>query len=48
MFKKRHYLNLTSQEARVILHSLIRLRNALIQQERPTDSVDELILKFSK
>lgn len=48
VFRKRHYLNLTSQEARVILHSLIRLRNALIQQERPTDSVDELILKFSE
>ncbi len=48
VFRKRHYLNLTSQEARVILHSLIRLRNTLVQQERPTDSVDELILKFSE
>lgn len=48
MFQKRHYLNLTSQEARVILHSLIKLRNILIQQKRPTDSVDELILKFSE
>lgn len=48
MFRKRHYLTLTNQEARVILHSLIRLRNTLVQQERPTDSVDELILKFSK
>ena len=48
MFRKRHYLKLTSQEARIIRHSLIKLRNTLVQQERPTDSVDELIVKFSE
>lgn len=48
VFRKRHYLTLTNQEARVILHSLIKLRNALVQQERPTDRVDALILKFTE
>jgi len=48
MFRKKRYLRLTSQELQVILHSLIELRNSLIQQGRSSDCVDELILKFSE
>lgn len=48
MFHKKRYLRLTNQELQVILHSLVELRNSLIQQGRYVDCVDELILKFSE
>lgn len=48
MFHKKRYLRLTNQELQVILHSLVELRNSLIQQGRYPDCVDELILKFSE
>ena len=47
MFRKKCYLNLTDTDYRVILLSLVRLRNRLIQERRFTDCVDELILKVS-
>lgn len=47
MFRKKCHLNLTDRDYRVILLSLVRLRNRLIQERRFTDSVDELILKVS-
>ena len=34
-----------SNERKIILHSLVELKNALIQQGRYTDCVDELIFK---
>ena len=47
MFRKKCYLNLTDTDYRVILLSLVQLRNRLIQERRFTDCVDELILKVS-
>ena len=48
MFHKKRYLRLTNRELQVILHSLVELRNSLIQKGRYADCVDELILKFSE
>jgi hypothetical protein len=45
MFGKKRYLYLSDDEVSVLLHSLVRLKNSLIQQGRYTDCVDELILK---
>ena len=47
MRKTNHYLLISSEEARVIITSLVRLRNRLLQQGRYTDCVDELLLKIS-
>ena len=46
MRKQKYYLYLDSTETSVILHSLIKMKNALIQQGRYTDCIDELILKL--
>ena len=48
MFSKKRYLYLSSKELNILLCSLIRLKNSLIQQDRYTDCVDELILKATK
>lgn len=45
MRKQKHYLYLNEQEARILLKSLIRLKNVLTQQGRYTDLIDELITK---
>lgn len=45
MFSKKRYLYLSNEELSILLRSLIRLKNSLIQQGRYTDCVDELILK---
>ncbi len=45
MRKQKHYVYLNEQETRVLLKSLIRFKNALVQQGRFTDVVDELIWK---
>lgn len=47
MRKQKHYLYLNAEETRVVLQSLIRLKNRLIQEGRYTDCVDELILKVT-
>lgn len=47
MKKLKYYLYLTDEENRLVLNSLVRLKNALIQQGRYTDCVDELIVKFA-
>lgn len=36
----------TDDEIRIIMRSLVELRNALIREGRYTDSVDEIMLKF--
>ena len=46
MRKQKHYVILSEQETRVLLKSLIRFRNKLVQQGRNTDVVDALILKI--
>ena len=45
MMKQKGYLYLSEAESSVVLHSLVRLKNSLIQQSRYTDCVDELIIK---
>lgn len=45
MLEKLYHLYLDSQERNLLLHSLVELKNQLIQQGRYTDCVDELIFK---
>lgn len=45
MRKQKRYLYLNSEEYSVVLHSLVHLKNKLIQQGRYTDCVDDVILK---
>ena len=48
MKKLKYYLTVSTEETRVILYSLIELKNKLIREGRHTDCVDELIIKISK
>lgn len=45
MREKLNHIYLDSQERTLLLHSLVELKNQLIQQGRYTDCVDELIFK---
>ena len=45
MKDKTNHLYVDSHERKIILHSLVELKNALIQQGRYTDCIDELIFK---
>lgn len=45
MKKQKYYLYLSDAETRLILHSLIHLKNHLVQQGRYIDIVDEIIVK---
>ena len=45
MREKKNHLYLDSGERSILLHSLVELKNQLIQQGRYTDCVDELIIK---
>ena len=45
MKDKITHLYVDSHERKLILHSLVELKNQLIQQGRYTDCVDELIFK---
>mgnify|MGYP006916075159 CR=1 FL=1 len=47
MKKQKYYLSLNSEETRLVLRSLIRMKNRLIAQGRYTDCVDELIAKIA-
>ena len=47
MKDKINHLYVDSHERKIILHSLVELKNALIQQGRYTDCVDELIYKVA-
>ena len=42
--KKKVRLCLTAEEYRIVLQSLVNLKNELIRQGRYTDCVDDLIL----
>ena len=46
MFQKKRYLYLSEAEYSILVNSLIQLKNKLIQQNRFTDCVDELLLKI--
>lgn len=45
MREKKNHLYVDSEERKLLLHSLVELKNQLIQQGRYTDCVDELIFK---
>lgn len=47
MRKPRYYVILNTDETRLVLRSLIRMKNRLIAQGRYTDCVDELIAKIA-
>ena len=43
-----YHIYLTAVERRVVINSLIDLRNDLISRGKYTDVIDELIIKFTK
>ena len=45
MMKKRHYLYLNEAEHCILVKSLVEIKNKLIQQNRFTDCVDDLLIK---
>ena len=45
MSETKYHAYLDSEERTILLHSLVELKNQLIQQGRYTDCVDELIVK---
>jgi len=47
MGEKKHHIYLDSKERSLLLHSLVELKNQLIQQGRYTDCIDELIFKVT-
>ena len=46
MRETKYHAYLDSEERTILLHSLVELKNQLIQQGRYTDCVDELIVKL--
>ena len=46
--KTKYHIYLTAVERRVVINSLIDLRNDLISRGKYTDIIDELIIKFTK
>lgn len=46
MREKKKHLYVDSRERTIIVHSLVELKNQLIQEGRYTDCLDELILKL--
>lgn len=47
MKQQKYYLYLNSEEIRIVLQSLIRMKNTLIKRGRYTDCVDELIVRIT-
>ena len=45
--KQKYYLALTSEEWRLMIECLNKLRNRLISEERYTDAVDEVLIKVA-
>ena len=43
----KYYIPCTEEEVRIVLHSLVQMRNRLICEGRFTDCVDELIAKLA-
>lgn len=48
MREAKRIVTLEPDEYRILLHSLIYFRNALIAEGKYTDAVDELVLKLDK
>ena len=47
MRNPKYHLYLTQDERRMIVSTLIELRNRLISEGRYTDVIDELLIKFT-
>ena len=47
MREKKNHIYMDSQERTLLLHSLVELKNQLIQQGRYTDCIDEIIFKVT-
>ena len=45
MRDKTHHIYLDSHERKLLIHSIVELKNQIIQQGRYTDCIDELIFK---
>ena len=45
MRDKTYHIYLDSHERKLLIHSLVEIKNQLIQQGRYTDCIDELIFK---
>lgn len=43
----KYYIPCTEEEVRIVLHSLVQMRNRLIREGRYSDCVDELIVKIA-
>ncbi len=43
--KQKYYLTLTTEEWRLMIECLSKLRNRLISEGRYTDAVDEVLIK---
>ena len=46
MREQKYHIYLDSHERKLLIHSLVELKNQLIQQGRYTDCIDELIFKI--
>lgn len=46
MRKRKYYLRLTNSEYRLIIQCLLNFRNKLLSQNKYTDGIDEVIIKF--
>ena len=46
--RAKYHIYLTAEERRVVINSLIDLRNDLISRGKYTDIIDELMIKFTK
>lgn len=45
---KKYHLYLTADERRIILHSLIDMKNKLVKTGHYTDALDEIIIHLTK
>ena len=45
MRDKTHHIYLDSHERKLLIHSIVELKNQIIRQGRYTDCIDELIFK---
>ena len=46
--RDKFHIYLTAEERRVVINSLIELRNDLISRGKYTDIIDELLIKLTK
>ena len=47
MFKGKKKIEFNSEELRIVLYALNEFRTQLLNENRYTDAVDELIIKFA-